>query len=695
MRRSSALSTPAARAPDSSGALNPEQLRAVQSVDGPLLILAGAGSGKTRVITCRIAHMLRQGIGQSSILGVTFTNKAAQEMAHRVRELHGRKLPSLTVCTFHAFGVKVLRQHGHLLGYRPNFSIYDESDRQNLIKEAARDLGLLRRDSGFDAYTVAGLFSRLKSETAPWDQASEELRPLYLEYQSRLRLFNSVDFDDLIILPLSLLEEREDVRSQLQQRFRYFMVDEFQDTSLQQYRLMRLLAAASRNLCVVGDDDQSIYSWRGAHFENILMFERDFPEYIEVKLEQNYRSTRKILLAANQLIRHNLARKGKKLWSGLAEGEQVTLSFPENELREGEQIAAAIRSLALKERVPLSEFGVLVRTNSLTRALEEAFVRENLLYQVSGGMSYFQRQEVKDILSYLRLVANPDDDISLLRIVNTPRRGIGKRSLEAVVEAARARECSLYSAMSALAAEGSGGGEARRGGAAGEGTTARHDRAAGVLDEFISLVEEYRRRFLGGAKLADTLSKLIEEIGYWGHLVQENPRSAIARWKLANVEGLIDSLASYEEDPDNVDPKLFDYLNRIGLLTRDNREELDGKQKVNLMTIHAAKGLEFDTVFVAGLEEGIVPHARALEEGQSNLEEERRLFYVAITRAKRRLCLSACRTRRRRGQLLEAQPSPFLDELPSDLLEIQREDQALSDAEARRLFAEMKRKLQP
>jgi DNA helicase-2/ATP-dependent DNA helicase PcrA len=691
MRHSPGRPISARRAPDHLAALNPEQRRAVQSVDGPLLILAGAGSGKTRVITCRIAYMLRQAISQSSILGVTFTNKAAQEMAHRVRELHGRKLPSLTVCTFHALGVKVLRQYGHLLGFRSNFSIYDESDRQNLIKEAARDLGLLRRDTAFDAYAVAGRFSKLKSETASWDQSTEELRPLYEEYQSRLRLFNAVDFDDLIVLPLRLLEEREEVRSQLQQRFRYFMVDEFQDTSLQQYRLISLLAAASRNLCVVGDDDQSIYSWRGAHFENILMFERDFPEYVEIKLEQNYRSTRKILLVANQLIRHNQARKGKKLWSGLAEGEQVTVSFPETELQEGEQIAAAIRTLALKERVPLSEFGVLVRTNSLTRALEEAFVRENLLYQVSGGMSFFQRQEVKDILSYLRLVANPDDDISLLRIVNTPRRGIGKRSLEAVVETARARECSLYSAMSALAAE--AGGEPRRGAAGGAPTT-HQDKAAGVLAEFVGLVEEYRRRFLGGGKLAETLSRLIEEIGYWGHLVQENPRGAVARWKLANVEGLIDSLASYEEDPDNVDPGLFDYLNRISLLTRDNREELDGQQKVNLMTIHAAKGLEFDTVFVAGLEEGIVPHARALEEGESNLEEERRLFYVAITRAKRRLYLSACRTRRRRGQLQEAQPSPFLEELPSDLLEIQQEDEELSDAEARRLFAEMKRKMQ-
>lgn len=687
MRRPSSPSAVREPAASLGHSLNPEQQRAVERIEGPLLILAGAGSGKTRVITCRIAHMLRKGVSQSSILAVTFTNKAAQEMAHRVREMHGRKLPNLTVCTFHAFGARVLRQHGKLLGFRPNFSIYDESDRQNLIKEAARDLGLLRRDGAFDAYAVAGVFSRLKTETLPWDDAREELRPLFEEYESRLRLFNAVDFDDLIILPLKLLQERDEVREQLQHHFRYFMVDEFQDTSLQQYRLIRSLAQASENLCVVGDDDQSIYSWRGAHFENILLFEKDFPKYVEIKLEQNYRSTRTILLAANQLIRHNRTRKSKKLWSALGEGERIALSFPHDELREGEQIASTIRTLALTQRVPLSEFGVLVRTNSLTRALEEAFLRENLLYQVSGGMSYFQRQEVKDILSYLRLVANPDDDISLLRIVNTPRRGIGKKSLEGVVRHARQRECSLFSAMSAMSAMPDPAGEIGRG--------ARHDKAHGVLEEFVTLIEEFRRRFLGSGKLSATLSALIEEIGYWDHLVQENPRGAVARWKLANVEGLIDSVAAYEEDPDTVDPGLYDYLNRISLLTRDDRDALDGQQKVNLMTIHAAKGLEFDTVFVAGLEEGLVPHARALEEGESNLEEERRLFYVAITRAKRRLHLSACRTRRRRGQPVEALPSPFLQELPADLLEVQREDAELSDAEARRLFAEMKRKLRP
>ncbi len=664
--------------------LNPEQLYAVKSIEGPLLILAGAGSGKTRVITYRIAYMLGQGIPQSAILAVTFTNKAAQEMVSRVRELCAQKLHNLTVSTFHAFGARVLREHGHHLDYRRNFSIYDETDKQALIKESARDLGLLRNKSdGFDPYRVASLFSRLKSKTAEWGEETAHLQPLFAEYQSRLKLFNAVDFDDLIRLPIRLLEQSLEVRSALQQRFRYFMVDEFQDTSQQQYHLIKSLARASGNLCVVGDDDQSIYSWRGAHFENILQFERDFPAFREVKLEQNYRSTRKILLTANRVIHNNRNRKGKNLWSGLADGESVVLYFPENEQREGEFIAETIRSLALKQRIPLSQFGVLVRTNGLTRAIEEAFVRQNLPYQVSGGMSFFQRKEVKDILAYLKVMANPDDDMNLLRIVNTPRRGIGKKTLQALVDTARSRECSLYSALNAL----------HTSSASGAGITSLPEKAPVVLGEFIELIESFRSRFLKSRQLASTLGALVEELDYWSYLVQEHSRSEVARWKYGNVEGLMDSISTYEEDPDNLDPNLHDYLNRITLVSRDNLEDISGQERVNLMTIHAAKGLEFHTVFIAGLEKGLIPHARSLEEGEHNVEEERRLFYVAITRAKQRLYLSSCKTRRRRGSLEEAEPSPFLDELPADLLEYHREDEELSSEDASRLFAEMKSKL--
>lgn len=667
-----------------SESLNPEQLHAVESIEGPLLILAGAGSGKTRVITYRIAYMLSQGIPQSTILAVTFTNKAAHEMASRVRELCSQKLQNLTVATFHAFGARVLREHGHHLDYRRNFSIYDETDKQALIKESARDLGLLRNNrDGFDPYRVASLFSRIKSKTAEWGDETAHLRPLFDEYQSRLKLFNAVDFADLIRLPIRLLEQSPEVRSALQQRFRYFMVDEFQDTSQQQYHLIKLLARASENLCVVGDDDQSIYSWRGAHFENILQFERDFPAFQEVKLEQNYRSTRKILLTANRVIHNNRNRKGKNLWSGLADGESVVLNFPENEQKEGEFIAETIRSLALKQRIPLNQFGVLVRTNGLTRAIEEAFVRQNLLYQVSGGMSFFQRKEVKDILAYLKVMANPDDDMNLLRIINTPRRGIGKKAMEAIVAAARSRECSLYSALNALHTSADSGAE----------IASLPEKAPAVLGEFSELIESFRSRFLKSRQLASTLGALVEELDYWSYLVQEHSRPEVARWKYGNVEGLMDSISTYEEDPDNLDPNLYDYLNRITLVSRDNLEEQSGQERVNLMTIHAAKGLEFHTVFIAGLEKGLIPHARSLEEGEHSVEEERRLFYVAITRAKQRLYLSSCKTRRRRGTLEEAEPSPFLDELPADLFEYHREDEELSSEEAGRLFTEMKNKL--
>jgi DNA helicase-2/ATP-dependent DNA helicase PcrA len=664
--------------------LNPEQLHAVRSIEGPLLILAGAGSGKTRVITYRIAYMLGQGIAQSAILAVTFTNRAAQEMASRVRELCAQKLQHLTVSTFHAFGARVLREHGHHLDYRRNFSIYDETDKQALIKESARDLGLFGNiKDGFDPYRVASLFSRLKSKTAEWGDETSHLRPLFDEYQSRLKLFNAVDFDDLICLPVRLLEQSPEVRKALQKRFRYFMVDEFQDTSRQQYHLIESLAGASGNLCVVGDDDQSIYSWRGAHFENILQFERDFPAFREVKLEQNYRSTRKILLTANRVIHNNRNRKGKILWSGLADGESVILNFPENEQREGEFIAETIRSLALKQRIPLSQFGVLVRTNGLTRAIEEGFVRQNLLYQVSGGMSFFQRKEVKDILAYLKVIANPDDDMNLLRIINTPRRGIGKKTVEAIVDTARSRECSLYSALQALITSAAAGAE----------IASLPEKAPAALGEFIELIESFRSRFLKSRQLASTLGALVEELDYWSYLVQEHSRPEVARWKYGNIEGLMDSISTYEEDPDKLDPNLYDYLNRITLVSRDNLEDLSGQEKVNLMTIHAAKGLEFHTVFIAGLEKGLIPHARSLEEGEHSVEEERRLFYVAITRAKQRLYLSSCKTRRRRGTLVEAEPSPFLDELPADLLEYHREDEELSSEDASRLFAEMKTKL--
>jgi DNA helicase-2/ATP-dependent DNA helicase PcrA len=658
--------------------LNSEQAKAVNTIEGPVLILAGAGSGKTRVITHRIAWMLAQGISPTSILAVTFTNKAAREMAQRVRSLCRSRPGGLTIATFHAFGVLLLKESGALLGYRPHFSIYDSGDKQSLIKELCHELKL--SEDPLEIKKIAVLFSRLKTGQQGFDDGSRAYRVLYDEYARRLKLLNAVDFDDLIRLPTQILENYPEARQKYHERYRYMLVDEFQDTSLLQYKLMHLLSSGSRSICVVGDDDQSIYSWRGASSANIKSFENDFPERLEIKLEQNYRSTRTILQAANALIANNTGRKSKKLWSDGEEGSLIQVGSPEDEKQEAEFIAEKIRSLSLRNKIPLRAFGVLVRTNVLTRSLEEAFRRDNLPYKVSGGTSFFLRKEVKDIIAYLRVLANPDDDVNLLRILNMPRRGLGRKFLEISVGLSREKNCSLYTALKALeAAEDS----------------PLHHHAAATLEDFLALVENGRRKMLSGQQMAQTLSALIDEINFWGHLLAEHKNGNLAKWKYENVLSLVSSLAAYEQDPDVIEPSLFKYLQQISLNRQedDQMEEEDRQGKVNLMTIHAAKGLEFRVVFVAGCEEGVIPHARAMSENESNLEEERRLFYVAMTRARDQLFLSAPRTRRWRGQSRESTPSPFIDELPREHLEFQEEEETVTPEDASGYFRTLKDKL--
>jgi DNA helicase-2/ATP-dependent DNA helicase PcrA len=662
--------------------LNERQAEAVRSTEGPLLIIAGAGSGKTRVVTWRIAYLLAKGVSQSEILAVTFTNKAAREMAQRVKEVVPRKLSRLSVSTFHAFGAKVLREHAGLLGWRPNFTIYDSQDQVQLVKETARELGL--KTDSFDPKKTASLISSVKTGRLALRKAPRELAALFKEYQANRKLYNAVDFDDLIMLPIELLKTHPEVRQAYQERFHYLLVDEFQDTSGAQYDLMRLLAGPAGNVCVVGDDDQSIYSWRGADFTNILRFERDFPGLQQVTLDQNYRSTPTILLAANGLIAHNADRKGKRLWSGLGDGERVEVFAAGDEHEEAAFIVSTIRMLGVRESVRYHDVGVLVRANHLTRAIEEEFLKERIPYRVSGGMSFFERQEVRDLLAYLRLAANHDDDVSLLRIINTPRRGIGRKALEKAVETAGRRGCSLFSAFTALAVDGG-----------------LEERARESVQEFLDLVAEYRDRFLGRkAKLSQTLGDLVEAIGYWPHLVSEHKNQETARWKYGNVEALAGSLADYERDPDTTEPSLFDWLSRVALASRDDLTEEDPSGKVNLMTIHAAKGLEFPVVFVAGVEKDIIPHSRSLAEPEpdsyespGSVEEERRLFYVAITRAQRRLYLSHCASRRRMGKESVCEPSPFIDELPGECLTSPADEQPLSGDEARRMFAEARQRM--
>ena len=704
--------------------LNPEQFRAVSTTDGALLIIAGAGSGKTRVITFRIAHMLDCGIPQSAILALTFTNKAAREMEDRVKDLTGKKLQNLTVSTFHAFGVRILRQDIEKLGWRSNFSIYDDTDRNQLIKESGRELGFSA--DNLDVYKIGNLFSNIKIGRWTWETANDQYRPLYEKYQEGLKLYNAVDFDDLIGLPIRLFKEHPEVLAKYRERYKYIMVDEFQDTSLQQYEFMHLLA--DKNVAVVGDDDQSIYSWRGANYENIVMFEKDFPDVQEIRLEQNYRSTETILAAANGVISHNTNRKDKSLWSGNGSGRPIEIYMPENEAEEADFIAESIQGICMEEKRSYDDFGVLIRANTLSRAIEEAFLEANIPYTMSGGTSFFQRKEIKDVISYLRVCANHDDDINLLRIINTPRRGIGRTTIEHLNTIAMEKNCSLWTAIEKVLKYYKGNvskegfdfesPENLEGDSVSntfenafqdddeldwfgnEASTVENcakkigQKTLSDLDDFRELIVTQRQSLLSGGKgLSKKVRQLVEDINYFEFLITENPKSEkAARFKHMNIESLISNMEMWENNPDNFDTGLYAYLNRITLLSRDDMEDDELKGKVNLMTIHASKGLEFPVVFICGCEDGIIPHARSLEDSDGGVEEERRLFYVAITRARDKLFLSCCQHRRKMQQTVECTPSPFLDEIPTNLVKYHEPRGEVTDDVAFNILENMKKK---
>ena len=704
--------------------LNPEQFRAVSTTDGALLIIAGAGSGKTRVITFRIAHMLDCGIPQSAILALTFTNKAAREMEDRVKDLTGKKLQNLTVSTFHAFGVRILRQDIEKLGWRSNFSIYDDTDRNQLIKESGRELGFSA--DNLDVYKIGNLFSNIKIGRWTWEKANDQYRPLYEKYQEGLKLYNAVDFDDLIGLPIRLFKEHPEVLAKYRERYKYIMVDEFQDTSLQQYEFMHLLA--DKNVAVVGDDDQSIYSWRGANYENIVMFEKDFPDVQEIRLEQNYRSTETILAAANGVISHNTNRKDKSLWSGNGSGRPIEIYMPENEAEEADFIAESIQGICMEEKRSYDDFGVLIRANTLSRAIEEAFLEANIPYTMSGGTSFFQRKEIKDVISYLRVCANHDDDINLLRIINTPRRGIGRTTIEHLNTIAMEKNCSLWTAIEKVLKYYKGNVSTERldfespENLEGDSVSNTFENAfqdddeldwfgneastvelcakkigqktLSDLDDFRELIVTQRQSLLSGGKgLSKKVRQLVEDINYFEFLITENPKSEkAARFKHMNIESLISNMEMWENNPDNFDTGLYAYLNRITLLSRDDMEDDGLKGKVNLMTIHASKGLEFPVVFICGCEDGIIPHARSLEDSDGGVEEERRLFYVAITRARDKLFLSCCQHRRKMQQTVECTPSPFLDEIPTNLVKYHEPRGEVTDDVAFNILENMKKK---
>ncbi|MDR2785429.1 MAG: UvrD-helicase domain-containing protein, partial [Treponema sp.] len=591
---------------------------------------------------------------------------------------------------------------------------------------------------GVDLYSLGQLFSHVKEGRLAFGRgANAEYEHIYREYQHSLKAYNALDFDDLLVLPIRLFEEQPEILEKYHKRYRYIMVDEFQDTSLTQYRMMRLIALGrtaagaagpdaagvqaegaggnrAANVCVVGDDDQSIYSWRGANYENILMFERDFPPVVEIKLEQNYRSTTTILEAANGVISNNSNRKEKTLWSGNTGGRPIEFYTPENESDEADFIAERIHELCMRERLSYDSFGVLVRTNSMFRGIEEAFLAQNIPYRVSGGQSFFARKEIKDVLSYLRVIANSDDDVNLLRIINTPRRGIGKSTITMLGELAKKNRSSVWDAMNRWRYALEHGQEELFEGASSAPGAPSAPGVQGEAVHFISVIEFFKgemlRREAGkGWLLSEKVRALVDNIDYWSYLVSENSKNdKIARWKFQNIETLIRSIEFWEKNPDNLDPTLFPYLNRVSLITRSDGDDEEGKGKVNLMTIHASKGLEFPVVFIAGAEDGIIPHEKSLEDAADDddegglpaahlskkeaLEEERRLFYVAITRARDKLFITSCRKRRRVQNVVERAPSPFLSEIPPHLVEFHEMDRELETAEAEDFFARIKSK---
>ncbi len=656
--------------------LNKEQCQAASRLDGPLLVIAGAGSGKTRMLTYRIAHMLESGINESNILALTFTNKAAKEMGERIRALTGLKLKKLTSTTFHSFGMGVLKQYIQHLGFKNNFTVYDTNDRMALLKEVILNLDYLVES--FDLYELSALFSDIKTRRKVFGAgSSDKIRHLYSEYEKHLKAYNAVDFDDLIMKPLDLYEQKPEILEALRNRYTHILVDEFQDTSLAQYRMVEMLAQESRNLCVVGDDDQSIYSWRGANYENLVMFERDFPEHLAIKLERNYRSSGTILEAANKLIVHNQERKEKNLWTDSGKGSSINLIHPSDDDDEATVIADRIMEAHKKEDRPFSDFGVLVRTNGLIANLETRFTERGIPSLVTGGQSFFDRKEIRDIISYLKALANQDDDINLLRIINTPRRGIGRTTLEKMRKVAEDHKGSLFDALSLMAIATDG--QIREG-------------MQNTIKRFVLLMNDYRDQlFSARGTKAQVLRSLIKEIGYKQLLENEHPENeGLVNFKMKGIDMLCNMLSRWERNSENSNNTLFDFLNRLSINGKEQVDEEAGG-KISLMTIHASKGLEFDTVFLAGVEDQYIPHARAIEDDPSNIDEERRLFYVAITRARRVLVISSCEKRKRGHDFVTSLPSRFLEEMPKELFDEEDPSRPLEAAEISdklRLFRE-------
>ena len=645
------------------GSLNPQQRDAVLTIRGPVLILAGAGTGKTRVITHRIAHMVSEQIPPGSILAVTFTNKAAREMQERVTQLlpkakkreDGSKPDRPTVCTFHSLCVRILRVHIEKLGYKKGFVIFDEADQIGTIKKILSHLSA--KGEKTDASAVLAMLSRFRnggSQARAFADPSvvalaEHVRK---KYESALRAANAVDFDDLILLTLRLFQEHPDALEACRAKYRFVMVDEYQDTNAAQFQLLQFLAGEHKNLCVVGDDDQSIYGWRGAETANLLEIEKHFPTVKVVKLEQNYRSTNTILNAANAVIRNNTRRRVKNLWSEKGPGTPIRMRKFESDEEEARSLVEDIEYNRIGHKISWGEQAILFRTNQQARAIETALRQAKVRYHLIGGQSFFDRREIRDFLAYMKTLINPHDDISLLRIANVPARGLSDVTMERLLAASQERGCSVFAAM-------------------------RH---TDVQDSFLTRTAESIRALLElierrSAQLDDAqplvlkawAEELLEETGYLEDLRKGEKNQEIADNRARNLAEMIASIDGEEGASLNPRNRLEDFLERVTLDGERAADKEASDDEVTLITMHSCKGLEFPHVFIVGMEDGLLPHSRSKTEG--TLDEERRLFYVAITRAQETLTMSHCTGRKRYGQTLPCSPSPFLKELPSDLVE--------------------------
>ena len=635
--------------------LNPAQREAVLHRDGPLLVLAGAGSGKTRVLTTRIARLIEvHGVDPRQILAVTFTNKAAGEMRDRIERLLGRSTQGMWVGTFHAIGARMLRAGAHFVERSPAFTIYDQDDSLAVIKRLMERHGVSPKQ--YAPRAVQSAISDAKNALVPpseyealaMDPFARAVAPVYVELASALRTANALDFDDLLVFPVRLLRENPGQLAAYRDRFRYILVDEYQDTNRAQYQFVRLLAGEAGNVCVVGDDDQSIYGWRGADIRNILDFTKDFPSAKIVRLEENYRSAPPILDVANAVIRANTGRMGKTLRPTRSGGEPVTSVRALDERDEADWIVGELMTRRSAKNLELREFAVLYRTNAQSRALEEALRRQAIPYRLVGAVRFYDRREIRDLMSYLKLIANPSDDEAFRRAVSVPKRGLGETTIDTLAEVARKEHLSLFAAAGR-----------------GDLLAAIRPAARGSLSQFVTLIHRLRTQ-AENAAVDELLHQIVDDIRYGDYLKAEGPESAD---RLENVKELITGAAELVADElGEVGLRPLDhFLQRATLVAEVDALDATG-DAVTLMTLHNAKGLEFPYVFICGLEDGLFPLARAFDE-PAQLEEERRLFYVGITRAERKLYLTHAEERRRNGELLGARPSSFLMAIPENLLD--------------------------